>query len=143
MRSRQHSLTASPTQKGTDSQKAGMQCCLSSTTPATQSHRKPNPRKGQTHRKPTCIAACLSQFPPAQLQCKGPRQDSLTERSHENPPTQLHRKPTVVPTPAKIALQNPPTQPHRKPDPDSARAPLKITTAVGDAQAPAGMPRRL
>ena len=94
----------SPIQKRTDSQKAGMQCCLSSTTPATQSHRKPNPRKGQTHRKPTCIAACLSQFPPALksiifrlLQTPHPHNsgagNSFRDSLHEIPPARPHRKP--------------------------------------------------
>ena len=66
-RTLQHSLPESPSQNGTDTQKAHMLCCLFSTTPATQPHRKPSASSG-TH------------------------EDCLTESPHETLPAQPQRK---------------------------------------------------
>ena len=109
--SRQHSLTISPAPARTASQKAHMRTCQHGLTESQS-------RQGQTHRKPTCSAACFcTQFPPlllpasartaSQKVCIRTRQHRLTE--------------SFVP----------------------AWATLKVTAPVGDVQAPAGMPRRL
>ena len=73
MRTRQRSLTESPIQKGTGSQKAHVHCCLSATTAATQPHRK------------------LSASGTRQA-----RQDSLAESSHENRQHSLTESPIQI-----------------------------------------------
>ena len=91
------------------------------TSPASQ---KAQPRKGQTHRNPTCIAVYLTQFPPAQPHRKpGTRQDSFTESLHENQLAQPLRKPS----------------PERDRLTESRHAEL-LSILPGP---PAGMPRRL
>ena len=103
--------------------------------PPSQPHRKPNPERDSLTEKKTLLLVSL------QL-----RQHSLTEI--RQPPGQPCRKPTCEPaSTASEKAQPRKGQTHRKPTCsavfDSAWAPFKITTIVGDAKAPAGMSRRL
>ena len=98
MRTGQHSLTESPIQKETDSQKAYMHSCLSNKNSGSTTSQNancffrhpPGQALQKAHLGKESIADCFCQFPPAQ---PGTRRDILTESPHENPPAQPHRKP--------------------------------------------------
>ena len=118
-------------------------------TPASTASQKAKSREKQTHRKPTCIAACLITTPtsifsttPAStaLQKAPSRRDRFTEsphaillvyQNHNSRQHSLTESPLFLPAPTtESPHENPPAQPHRKPNPERDRLTISPHVAV-------------